>query len=38
MNFCLNGGDKDFIVISRYGAIWKNNQQKFKLVFNKMSR
>ena len=21
MNFCLNGGDKDFIVISRYGAI-----------------
>ena len=28
INFCFNGGDKEFIGITRGCAIWTNSQQK----------
>ena len=34
-NFCFNDGDKEFISITSYGAIWTNNQQKCRLLFSK---
>ena len=37
INFFLNGGDKEFIVPTRYDAIWANSRQKHKLAFNKTS-
>ena len=37
INFCLNGWDKDFIGITKYGSIWTNNQQKYRFSFNKKS-
>ena len=37
INFCFNGGDKEFIGITRYGAIWTNSQEKYKLYFNKIT-
>ena len=36
-NFCFNGGDKEFILIITYGAIWTNSQEKYRLSFNKSS-
>ena len=35
--FCFNGGDKGFIGITRYKAIWTNSQDKYRLPFNKTS-
>ena len=37
INFCFNDGDKEFIGITRYGAIYTNNQQKYRLSFNQTS-
>lgn len=31
INFCFNGGDKEFIGIIRYGAIWTNTQENYGL-------
>lgn len=28
INFCFSDGDKEFIGIAKYGAIWTNKQQK----------
>ena len=35
VNFCFNGGNKEFIGITRYGAIWTKSREKQKLPFNK---
>ena len=35
INFCFNSGDKEFIGVVRYGAIWTNSQGKWRLSFNK---
>ena len=37
INCCLNGWDKEFIRITKYGGIWTNNQQKYRFSFNKKS-
>ena len=37
INFCLNGWDKEFIRITKYGSIWTKNQQKYRFSFNKKS-
>ena len=37
INFCFNGGDKEFIQMARYGAIWTNSLEKHRLFFNKTS-
>ena len=37
INFCFNDGDKEFIGITRYGAIWTNSPEKYRLSFNKTS-
>ena len=37
INFFLNVGDKEFIVLTKYDAIWTNSRQKYKLSFNKAS-
>ena len=31
--FCFNVGDKKFIGITRFGALWTNSQQKYRLYF-----
>ena len=36
INFCLNDGDKEFIRITRNGAIWTNDK-KYRLSCNKTS-
>ena len=36
-SFCFNGDDKEFIGITRYGAIWTNSQEKHRLSINKTS-
>ena len=30
-----DGGDKEFIEITEYDAIWINSQEKYRLLFNK---
>ena len=35
INFCLSEKNKEFIGITRYGAIWHNIQEKYRLFFNK---
>ena len=35
INFCFNDGDKEFIGITRYGAIGTNIQEKYTLSLNK---
>ena len=37
INFCFKGEDKEFIRITRYSAMWTNNQQKYGLSCNKTS-
>ena len=37
INFSFNGGVGQFIGITRYGAIWTNNQHRHELIFNKRS-
>ena len=37
INFCFYGGNKEFIGITRYGAIWTKSREKQKLSFNKTS-
>ena len=37
INFSFNGGDKEFIGITRYCAIWTNSREKHRLSFNKSS-
>ena len=37
INFCFNDGDREFIVITRYGSIWASNHGKYRLSFNKTS-
>ena len=34
INFCFDGGNKEFIDITRYGAIWTNSGEKYRLYFN----
>ena len=36
INFC-NVGGKESIGITKYGAIWTNSQEKYRLCFNKKS-
>ena len=37
INFYFPGADEELFGITRYGTIWTNNQQKYKLSFNKTS-
>lgn len=37
INFCFNGRNEKCIGIFGYGATWTNNQQKYRLSFNKTS-
>jgi len=37
INFCFNGGDKEFIGITKFGASWTNNKDKYNVTFNKTS-
>ena len=37
INFCFNGWGKGFIGTTRYGAIWTNNQEKYRMSFDKTS-
>ena len=32
INFCFSGEDKKIAEITRYGAIWNNNHQKYGLT------
>ena len=36
MGELINGGVKEFIGITQYGAIWTNNLWKYRLSFNKI--
>lgn len=36
IDFCLLGGDEEFIGIIKYVAIWSNNRQKYKFSFYKL--
>lgn len=36
-NSCFNVCDKEFIGITRYGAIWTDSQQKYKLLYDETS-
>ena len=36
-NEWVNGGDKEFTGVTRYGAIWTNSEEKYRLSFNKTS-
>ena len=35
INCCFNGGDRQLIGITRYGAFWTNSQEKHRSFFNK---
>ena len=35
INFSINSEDKEFIGITSYGAIWTDNQPKYRFNFNK---
>ena len=35
MNFFFNADDKSFTVITRYGFIWKQSPEKYRLSFKK---
>ena len=37
IKFCFNGDVKEFIGITRYGAIWITSWEKYELSFNKTS-
>ena len=37
INFCFDGDDKEFIGITRYGVIWSDGREKYRLLFNKTS-
>ena len=37
MNFCSKGEKKQFIAIKKFGATWTDNENKFKVTFNKAS-
>ena len=37
INFCFNGGDKEFIGVTRYGVILTNGRGKYRLPINKTS-
>ena len=35
INFCFNGGDKEYIGIYRGNGVWTNDQGKYNITFNK---
>ena len=37
INFYFKGGEKEFIVVAKFGATWTDNRNKFKITFDKAS-
>ena len=37
INFCFHGGDKEYIAVTNFGAIWTNDKDKYKINFSKTS-
>lgn len=37
INVCFKGGEKQFLVVTDFGAIWTNNKNKFEKTFKKDS-
>ena len=35
--FCLKGGEKQFIALTKFGTTWTDNRNKFKTTFKKAS-
>ena len=37
INFCSKSGEKQFDAVTKFGATWTENENKFKVTFNKGS-
>ena len=37
INFCSKSGKKQFVAVTKFGATWTENENKFKVTFNKGS-
>ena len=37
ISFCFKGGEKQFIAVTKFGAIWKDDKVKFNTTFDKVS-
>ena len=37
INFCSKSGEKQFVAVTKFGATWTENENKFKVTFNKGS-
>ena len=35
INFCFKGGERQFIVVTKFGAAWTVNKNKYKRTFGK---
>ena len=37
INFCFKGGERQFIIVTKFCPTWSNNNNTFKICFDKAS-